>query len=120
MYCNKCGEKTSDSWKYCPNCRNVLNSENKETNEQNTKSKEAIVYIVLFFIGLIGIYAFRYAKGAFFLISLISIVTGYIRCPDNKIIKIIFWLFLIWTAIIIIFSIIFIYVCLTTFASCPE
>lgn len=124
MYCKKCGEKINDNWKYCPKCKNILNSETIEMNEQNIieskrkETKEAIVYIVLFFIGLLGLFTSESAKGIFFLISLISIVTGFIKCSNNKFIKILFWLFLICIAIYIIFIIVLVFTCANAVANC--
>ena len=123
MYCKKCGEKINDNWKYCPKCKNILNSETTEMNEQKIiefkkkETKEAIVYSVLFFIGLLGLFTFKSVKGIFFLISLISIVTGFIKCPNNKFIKILFWLFLICVVTYIIFIIVLVFTCANVVAN---
>lgn len=117
MYCKKCGEKLDENWKYCPKCKNALGSETIEMNEnviiesKKRESKESIIYIVIFFIGLLGLFTFESASGIFFLISLISIVTGFIKCPNNKLIKILFWLFFICIVLYIIFIIVMMLAC---------
>ena len=124
MYCKKCGEKLNDNWKYCPKCKNILNGETIEMNEEKIieskrkESKESIIYIVIFFIGLLGLFTSESAKGIFFLMSLISIVTGFIKCPNNKFIKVLFWLFLICIILYIIFIIVLVFTCANAVVNC--
>ena len=130
MYCKKCGEKVKEEWKYCPKCKSILNCQTVEKNEEKIieakkqESKEAIIYIVIFFVGVLGLFVCESVKGIFFLISLISIVTGFIKCSNNKFIKLLFWLFLIFIIIYIIFIIVLVFTCSNAVAncnySCPE
>lgn len=124
MYCKKCGEKLNENWKYCPNCKNILNNETVEMSEEKIieakkkETKEAIIYILIFFVGLIGLFTSESVRGIFFLISLISIVNGYVKCANNKFIKLLFWLFLICINIYIIFIIILVFTCAHEVANC--
>ena len=94
MYCNKCGESVKENWNYCPKCQNMLNIKTTECNqeekmeEKNKKSTNVLMYVFLFFAGLLGMAIFKRANGIFFLVSLISIVTGFIKYSNNKVIKI--------------------------------
>lgn len=117
MYCKICGEKLNENWKYCPKCKNVLSTETVEMSEEKIieakkkESKEAKIYIVAFFVGLLGLFTFKSVKEICFLISLISIVTGFIKCPNNKFIKVLFWLFFILIFTSIIFISVFVFTC---------
>ena len=124
MYCKKCGEKLNEKWIFCPKCKNILSSETVEMSEEKIieakkkETKEAIIYIVAFFVGLLGLFTSESVKGIFFLISLISIVTGFIKCSNNKFIKVLFWLFLIFIFIYIIFIIVLVFTCANAVANC--
>lgn len=123
MYCKKCGEKLNADWKYCPKCKNILNSEDIEMNEEKIielKRKElktSMICIVIFFIGLLGLSIFKSSAGIFFLMSLISIVTGFIKCPNNKFIKVLFWLFLFSVILYILFMIVAAFTCVNLIAN---
>ena len=123
MYCKKCGEKLNKNWKYCPKCKNILNSKTIEMNEEKiieSKRKEennSIICIIIFFIGLLGLFTTK-LKGIFFLMSLISIVTGFIKCPNSKFIKTLFWVFLIFIIILIILLILIIITCENAINAC--
>ena len=128
MYCKKCWKKIDENWKYCPQCRNILNESTIETDKvkiienQKKESKEAYIYIVVFLLGIIGLLSVKdAARGVFFLVSLISIVTGFIKCPNNNTVKILFWLFLTFVIIAIIFLIVLVFTCINEIPkySCP-
>lgn len=116
MYCKNCREKLKEGWNYCPKCKNILNAETIEMDEEKIikskkkELKESIIYIIIFFAGMLGIFISKSAKGIFFIVSLISIVTGLIRCPNSIFIKILFWLYLIG----LIFYVIFIFTLIST------
>lgn len=117
MYCKKCGETIKDNWKYCPKCKSNLQNENIETNKeivvqkQKDENKQSFICICIFILGIIGMFTIDNFEGIFFLTSLISIVTGFIKYQNNKIIKILFWLFLIGVILYILLIIIIIFTC---------
>lgn len=124
MYCKNCREKLNENWKYCPKCKKSLNNETIEINEEKiieSKKKEfneAIIYIIVFFIGVIGMFGFESVNGICFIMSLISIVTAFIKCPNNIFVKILFWLFLICVVLYIIFIIVLIFTCTNIISNC--
>ncbi len=101
VYCKNCRNQVKEDWKYCPNCKANLQNGNIETDEkviieQNEKDKKnSLICICIFLISTLLLFITNKYAIVFFLISLISIVTGFIKYPNNKIIKVFFWLFLI-------------------------
>ncbi len=118
MYCKKCGEEINENWNCCPKCKAYLQNGNIETNreviiQQNKKeNRESLICLFIFFVGIMGLFTIDSYKGVFFLTSLISIVTGFIKYQNNKLIKVLFWLFLIGVAIYILLIIIIIFTCI--------
>ncbi|MCI9279260.1 MAG: hypothetical protein HFJ02_00475 [Bacilli bacterium] len=116
MYCKKCGENIQKDWNYCPKCKSNLQNGNREINKEiileqkKNEKKKAFICLCGFFIGIIGTLISNHYKDKFFFISLISIVNGFIKYPTNKLIKILFWLFLIG---IIIYALIIIFILFT-------
>lgn len=117
MICKKCGLDIKKEWKYCPKCKSDLQNGNIEINkeiiiQQNKKEKKnSLICLCIFFIGIIGLFIADNYKGLFFLASLISIVTAFIKYQNNKLIKVLFWLFLIGVILYIILIIIIIFTC---------
>ncbi len=120
MYCKKCGFNIEKNWKYCPKCKANLQNGNIEINkevmieQQKKEKKNSLICLCIFFIGIIGLFTIDNYKGLFFLVSLISIVTGYIKCQNNKLIKILFWLFLISVIMYFLLIIVIIFTCANT------
>ena len=117
MYCKKCGKKIKETWKYCPNCKLSLQKNNIETNydniiKQKKKEKEdSIIYISIFLVSILGFLIFKPLSGYFFVASLISIVTGYMKCPNNKVIKILFVIYCLFMILAILITLYFIFTC---------
>lgn len=117
MYCKKCGERIDENWKYCPNCKTSLQEGNIEVNEDKAIKKksnektEVIIYTCLFLVGIAGLFISNNYENIFFLISLISIVTGFIRCRNSRLIKVLFWLFLLAIVLYFIAFIVLMYAC---------
>ena len=117
LYCKKCGFEIEKDWKFCPKCKTVLQSENIETNkdviieQHNQKNINSFICLCIFLISIVTLFTVDKYKWISFIISLISIVTGYIKYPNNKIIKILFWLFLIGVVICILLILIIIFTC---------
>ena len=111
MYCKRCGNKVEENWKYCPKCKLPLIKKNIEFSKENMIKKQkqdkrdSIICIVIFLLGIFGIFFLNNYSIICFSISLISIVTGFIKYPNNIVIKILFWIFLIC---VILFGIIII------------
>lgn len=117
MICKKCGFDIEKDWKYCPKCKSNLQNGNIETNKEviirqnKQEKKNSLICLCIFFIGIFGLFTIDNYKGLFFLVSLISIVTDFIRYQNNKFIKVLFWLFLIGVILYIILIIIIIFTC---------
>lgn len=117
MYCKKCGEDVQENWKYCPKCKSDLQNGNMEINKEviieqlKKEKKNSLICLCIFFMGIVGLFTIDNYKGLFFLASLISIVTGFIKYQNNKLIKVLFWLFLIGVILYIILIIIIIFTC---------
>ncbi len=111
MYCKRCGNKVEEIWKYCPKCKLPLIKKNIEFSKENMIKKQkqdkrdSIICIVIFLLGIFGIFFLNNYSIICFSISLISIVTGFIKYPNNIFIKILFLIFLIC---VILFGIIII------------
>ena len=124
MYCKKCENKVNDDWKYCPKCQNILNAETKEVDEtkiiekKEKEKKDELIYIIIFLVSTTCLFAFDRLSLLFFLISLITIVTGFIKCPNSKIIKIFFWLFLSFVLLYVLFLIMLMFTCINFISSC--
>lgn len=117
MICKKCGFNIDKDLKYCPKCKSDLQNENIEINKEvamhqhKTEKENPIICLCLFFIGIIGLFTIDNYKVLFFFTALISIVTGFIKYQNNKLIKVLFWLFLISVIAYYILIIIIIYTC---------
>ena len=86
-------------------------------DSQEKGTIETIIYITVFLTGIIGLFGSD-AKMISFYISVISIVTGLIRCQNNILIKILFWLFLISTVAVTIYVIVLFFSCVKGFSDC--
>lgn len=117
LYCKKCGFEVEKDWSFCPKCKANLQDENLETNKevilekQRKESKGSNICICMFLINVIFLFKFDDYKWIFFLGALISIVTGFIKFQNNKIIKVMFWLFLTAVAIYILLILAIIITC---------
>lgn len=117
LYCKKCGESVQENWKYCPKCKSNLQNGNIEMNKEviiqksKKEKKNSLICLCIFFMGIIGLFTIDNYKGLFFIASLISIVTGFIKYQNNKFIKVLFWLFLIGVILYFILIIIIIFTC---------
>ncbi len=124
MVCKKCGVKIEKNWEYCPNCRENLLNENIETNketiiEKTDKDKtNSMICIFVFLINIIALFTMDHYNGIFFILALISIVTGFIKYPNSKIIKVLFWLFLIGVILYVLLIIVLLITCLNMITNC--
>jgi len=80
-------------------------------NNCNTGMIYIIIFLVSIFLGIL----IRKIGFITFTVALITIVTGKMKCPNNKVIKVLFWLFLINVVLIIIATIIITFVMASTF-----
>ena len=120
MKCENCGTENPEDATFCKNCGTNLKTNNDEQDE-NIKDNNTSIYISIFLISIICSF-FLQSPLAFF-IAMISIITGKIKYPDNKIIKILFYLMILFFIIWTIFIIILISICNgfgDFISSCPE
>lgn len=128
MYCKRCGKEIQNNWNFCPKCKLSLTNENIIINKSDLLQKQikdkkgSIICITLFLLGILGFFTFKKYLSLFFYISFISIVTGFIKYPQSKMIKFLFLLYLlviilfVIAIIILIFS--FFYIGIEIFNSC--
>ena len=113
MFCTNCGNQLNNNDNFCPNCGHNI----KKINKKNIKEDNSIIYIL---ISIILIIAYIFLKDPILFIgSLITITTGKIKYPKNIIIKIIFWLLIIFIILIIILMIWLMYTCITCAQQMP-
>ena len=115
MTCKKCGCSLQADWKICPVCsfsavkaeetipqENMPLSKTPENNTQNYSGNEKLfifVFLLSVFVVIITNETFNLSAREIiriaFVVAGISIVIGFIKYPENKVIKIIFYFFLI-------------------------
>ena len=112
----RCGQRLIPAWTFCPKCDIPINRKEKVVKDMDPSyiAREDEItfatklYLIIFSIsfsfgGLTFEIGFFPAFSAlWFLIALITIMAGKIHCPDNKIIKVCFWLYLIAIIVIIV------------------
>lgn len=102
-FCCKCGQKLKSDWKICPNCKTPITIEIKnstnETQNTNVKNGNSAIYVAITIISIVVSYLLDFPFG--YLIALITIITGKIKCPTSKVINVLFLLiitlFIIYT-----------------------
>ena len=117
VYCS-CGEKLEPGWKFCPKCRNPITVVIKQDGKEAPSKEDdySLVYICLYIISMAAYCFFRYPW--LYIIAFIIITTGIIKCPNNRAIKILFWLTLAFLILIIIMVMILIVSCSNAARSC--
>ncbi len=136
MKCKKCEYDLREDWKICPKCSNLIENNNFVGNTENTQENRVInvkrkqetpidgkykIYLIIFLVSISCGFLIKQVSGLAFLVALISIVTGYIKYPKSRAIKVLFWLFLAGVAVYILFIIILILTCSNAISSysCP-
>ena len=91
--------------------KSKIKEESTLTSDNDGKYK---IYLIVFFIGSICFWIFddKLREIGFF-VALIAIVTGFIKYPKNRAIKVIFWLFLAGVIAFLLFVMLLIYSCST-------
>jgi len=117
MNCKKCGNQLEEKWQYCPQCNASVNSkivENKQEENQklleNSNSTE-LIYVIVFLVNIALAFTIRSISGIAFIIALITIVTGKIKCPKSKTINALFWVFLIGIVVFMIYMVVMLIMC---------
>jgi len=113
----QCGQKLEENWKFCPKCNAPINVEIINTNTELTKKDNSQSYIIIFLISIA--INFLLNSNIFFLIALITIVSGKINCPNSKAIKILFWLMMLYAIFLLIITMWLLLVCGNGISSCP-
>lgn len=124
VYC-QCGQKLEQNWKFCPKCKTPITVEIKSTTNdeqnKNIKDSNASIYIIIFLVSAGCAWFFNFSWG--YLIAIITIITGVIKCPRSRAIKVLFWLSIFFIILFsILFSILFmwlIYACGVSLNNCP-
>lgn len=124
MYCKKCYRKVDLTWKRCHCCGAPINQENV-TNDENMikklkkeENESVAIYISLYLIMLFSMFAFTSYKFIFFLGALATLVTGFIKYPNNNIMKTIFVISLILLGMLAAIIFFFMYVCVGLTTEC--
>ena len=141
-YCTKCGTKIEEGSMYCFNCGSPL----KENTQQNTPqdnnqipnndkegNKLGLISLVLYFAGsgilsvLVSMFPqetrnyFSSLIGLCPLASIVVMIVGRIKYPNNKLLKIAMWTIIICTLIgIIAFIVIMVLIYLACSSMLPE
>lgn len=133
MKCKKCEYDLREDWKICPKCSNLIENNNFVGNTENTQENRVInvkrkqetpidgkykIYLIIFLVSISCGFLIKQVSGLAFLVALISIVTGYIKYPKSRAIKVLFWLFLAGVAGFILFFVFLIFTCISSY-SCP-
>lgn len=121
VYCS-CGQKLEVGWNFCPSCKRkntdeLVEVKNNEQDEQLVQDN-SIIYILIFVIGIVCSWCFYNPLG--YLIALVSIVTGKIKCPNSVAIKVLFWLMIIFLIFEIILIVWLMITCANVIGSCPD
>ncbi len=120
VYC-ECGQILKKDWNYCPNCKTPISEDVKKTisSEQNedTNNDNAYIYVILFFISVVSSFFLNFYWGL--IIAIVVIITGLINNPNNKIIRTIFTVSIVFFILYIIFFIWLIVTCSNAINSCP-
>lgn len=120
VYC-QCGQKLESNWKFCPKCKSPITVEIKSADNderiENVKGDNASIYVSIFIISIACSYFLRFSLGL--LIAIVTIITGKIRCPNSKIIKILYWLVIIYIVIYLLLILWAMVVCTAALKSCP-
>lgn len=86
----------------------INENEKKKSIKNNTLEDNSPIYIIVFLSSLwFGWSAFPPCH----YIAFITIVTGYIKCPKSKAIKVLFWLYIIYIILAIIFVTVMLIAC---------
>lgn len=126
MFCKFCGVAMKEGANFCTKCGNNLVETTVETKDfeisENIKkeNKEATIYIAVFLMGILAMLRLEKFGGIGFIVSLISIVTGFIRCRTNWAIKVLFWLFFGAIISYVILIIVLIIACASALSNCAS
>ncbi len=128
VYC-ECGQKLESGWKFCSNCQRPITVEiRNEKKSVNEKQNDANIYLLIYAIS-VGVYMFgglipfvSYSSSLCGLVALVTIITGKIKCPNSVIIKVLFWITIVYIICLFILMLWMIVVCndmLDSLQSCP-
>lgn len=96
---------------------NVVNEEMANAIRQKNDKNIAIiivVFLVTFLLTFTGLPGAEFA----FIIALVDIVAGYIKYPQSRAIKVLFWLFIAFIILALILALFLIWTCNETLESC--
>ena len=141
-YCTKCGTKIEEGSMYCFNCgsplkentqQNTIQDNNQIPNNDKEGNKLGLISLVLYFAGsgilsvLVSMFPqetrnyFSSLIGLCPLASIVVMIVGRIKYPNNKLLKIAMWTIIICTLIgIIAFIVIMVLIYLACSSMLPE
>lgn len=141
-YCTKCGTKIEEGSMYCFNCgsslkentqQNTIQDNNQIPNNDKEGNKLGLISLVLYFAGsgilsvLVSMFPqetrnyFSSLIGLCPLASIVVMIIGRIKYPNNKLLKIAMWTIIICTLIgIIAFIVIMVLIYLACSSMLPE
>jgi len=108
---------SNDSILNAERLRQIKAMENIDTQELPTAPSNAVIYLAVYFASTLLCFIPQ-TRAIASVVALIAIVTGFIKCPENRAIKVLFWLTLAWIVCSIIFSIIIMAMCVNALADC--
>ena len=83
----QCGQYLNLNWESCPQCNIPINVEISPSKKNNSK-----LYIIIFLVSFaLGFFLKIKYYDIFYLVALITIITGKINCPKNDVIEALFW-----------------------------
>ena len=141
-YCTKCGTKIEEGSMYCFNCgsplkentqQNTIQDNNQIPNNDKEGNKLGLISLVLYFAGsgilsvLVSMFPqetrnyFSSLIGLCPLASIVVMIVGRIKYPNNKLLKIAMWTIIICTLLgIIAFIVIMVLIYLACSSMLPE
>lgn len=124
MFCRNCGSEIRPEWKCCPNCKTnvmdtsyVVDNDNLEETMKKKKTEVAIL-VSVFLVAMVLAFAIEQITIAAFCVATISIVTAFIRNPQSRLVKVLFWLFIFLIVVYVLIIIFLLYTCNSAISSC--
>lgn len=113
----RCGQILEPNWKFCPQCNKPITVEITSSNSKTGNNLDGTNYAIIAIISLgLSYFISALIPGGFwicYIISVISLVTGKIKFPNNIVLKVLFWLMVLHSVIIALFTIWVLVMCST-------
>lgn len=83
--------------------------------QQACDARNYKICLAVFFISALCLLLFNKFDSVFFFAALVSIVTGFIKFPKSKLIKVLFWVFIAATVFYIVITVLLVASCIGLF-----